>query len=382
MNELRNYKFRLYPTHFQERQLVDTLDGCRWVYNYFSDKNLSKEDMQFALTELKEQEPFLRNYHSKMLQMVVHRIDSSRKVLQALKKNGHKVGKLHYLTDDEYSSFTYNQSGFKIENGKLWLSKIGLIRIRLHRQPVNIKQVAVKRSCGKWYAIVACESAKSIFKFINPTKSVGIDVGITKFAHDSDNRSIDNPLFLKKMLKPLRRASRRLSRRQEGSKNREKAKTRLQLLHERIRNKRTDFLHRLSTGYSKRHDMIFLERLQMLNMIKNRYLARNILDSGWGTFKNMLEYKAKLLVQVPSHYTSVDCSWCNNKVPKTLAVRTHCCNKCGLVIDRDYNAALNIKQRGLLMLPVERREVTPVEIHSESVKQELKLLVSASSSSH
>jgi putative transposase len=132
---VKNYKYRLYPTALQEQQLIETLDGCRWVYNYFIDgkKNLSREDMQFALIELKEEEPFLHNYHSKMLQMVVHKIDAANKALGALRKrNGHNiVGKLHYLTDEEYNSFTYNQSGFKIENNnELWLSKIGNIRIK------------------------------------------------------------------------------------------------------------------------------------------------------------------------------------------------------------------------------------------------------------
>lgn len=94
------------------------MTGCRWVYNYFLGKNyFPKQDMQFALTELKEQEPFLRNYHSKMLQMVVHKIVAANKTLR---KNGHKTGRLHYLTDGECNSFTYNQSGFRIEkNGKL-----------------------------------------------------------------------------------------------------------------------------------------------------------------------------------------------------------------------------------------------------------------------
>lgn len=106
---VRNYKFRLYPTALQEQQLLETLDGCRWVYNYFLGKNMSKEDMQFALTELKEAEPFLRNYHSKMLQMVVHQIDAASTALRGLQKNSHSVGKLHYLTDEEYGSYTTNQ---------------------------------------------------------------------------------------------------------------------------------------------------------------------------------------------------------------------------------------------------------------------------------
>src|SRR5579875_1271180 len=378
----RNYKFRLYPSVQQEQQLAETLDGCRWVYNYFLDSGFTGEseyDMNYALTELKEQTPFLRNYHSKMLQMVAKKIATANKALKALRKNGHEVGRLKYLQSDEYNSFTYNQSGFDITaDNQLWLSKIGKLRIKLHRKVQNIKQVTVKRE-GKrrWYAIICCELAEPIFKFIDISKSVGIDVGITKFVHDSDNHEVENPLFLKKMLKPLRRASRQLSRRQKGSANYQKAKNRLQVLHERIKNQRMDFLHKQSSSYSARYDLIFLEKLlRVLNMTKNHRLARAILDSGWVTFGSMLKYKAKHLVEVYSPNTSVDCSHCGNKVPKSLAVRIHRCDKCSIVLDRDYNAALNILQRGLKSLaatksslPMERREVTPVETE-KSVKQE------------
>lgn len=377
--KVRSYKFRLYPTEQQASRLYENLEASRWLYNYFLDQNISsKEDMQFALTELKEQEGWLRRYHSKMLQMVVHKIDSSRMSLQALQRNGKKAGKMHHFKKDDYNSFTYNQSGFKIEkHGNtelLWLSKIGFIQIRLYRQPVNIKQITVKKNHDKWYAVVCCELAKPLFRFINPRKSIGIDMGIARFVYDSENNSTENPLFLRAMLRPLRRASRDLSRRQRNSKNWKRTKSRLQILHERIRNKRNDFLHKLSTEYSNRFDVIFLERLQMLNMVKNRHLARNILDSGWGTFKQMLQYKSKMVIEVPSSYTSIDCSRCGNKVPKTLAVRIHRCDVCGLVIDRDYNASLNILQKGLKQLPQELREVTPVEIQCESMKQEIETI--------
>ena len=372
----RNYKFRLYPTDEQVLQLEETLDGCRWIYNYLLDKNLSRNDMQFALTELKEQEPFLRNYHSKMLQMVCHKVDAANKALMALRRNGHKIGRLHYLKSEDYNSFTYNQSGFDITiDGKLWLSKIGKLAIRLHRKVDNIKQVTVKREGRKWYAVICCECSEPIFTFIDPKKSVGIDVGITKFAHDSDNHEVENPRFLHKLIRPLRRASRRVSRRQVGGKNREKAKSRLQIVHERIRNQRLNFLHHQSKWYSERYDLICLEKLRVLNMTKNHSLARAILDSGWITFGKMLEYKAKKVVGVLAAGTSIDCSNCGNEVPKELAVRMHRCDKCGIVLDRDHNAALNILQRGLKsLLPMERREVTPEEIE-RSVNQELRLPV-------
>jgi len=339
------------------------------------DKHLSVYDMQFALTELKEQEPWLYNYHSKMLQMVVHKVDAARKALSSLKMNGYKVGRLRYRTHDEYNSFTYNQSGFRIEKDKLHLSKIGSIKIVLHRQPINIKQVIVCKQAGKWYAIVACEAIKPIFKFIGPEKSVGIDVGITKFAHDSDNHEIENPLFLKEMLKPLQRMQRKVSRRINGSSNHTKAKRWVARLHARIARKRRDFLHKTSSYYASRYDIIFLERLRALNMVKNRRLSSNILDSGWRTFMTMLDYKAKTVVEVEPEYTSINCSRCHNPVPKALAVRIHRCHECGLIIDRDYNASLNIKQKGLKILPKGLGKVTPAEIALQSVKQEARMLV-------
>ncbi len=371
---MRNYKFRLYPTKQQEQGLQNALSASRWLYNYFISKNIhTVEDMQFALTELKEREPWLRGYHSKMLQMVIHKIHAGRKSGIALERNGHKVGKLGYASEIDYSSFTYNQSGFEIEkHGKtdlLWLSKIGYIEIRLHRLVDNIKQITILRSINRWYAIICCENIKPIFKFINPMRSIGIDVGITKFSHDSNNRVIENPLFLKKMLKPLKRASRRLSRRQKGSIRRRVARTKLQELHRRVHNKRHDFLHKTSINYARKYDIIFLERLKVLNMVKNRHLARGILDNSWSTFKRMLQYKAKSVILVLPNNTSIDCSRCNNKVPKSLAVRIHRCDRCGLMLDRDHNASLNIKQRGLKLL-MGHEEVTPVEILSESVKQE------------
>jgi putative transposase len=130
---LLNYRFRLYPTKEQELALEQTLDGCRWVYNYFlSIPKMSEFDMNYALTELKEQHPWLRNYHSKMLQMVAKQVSAARKVAK---------GKLTYRYN--FTAFTYNQTGFRIADNKLSLSKIGSIRIVLHRQPVNVKQVTI-----------------------------------------------------------------------------------------------------------------------------------------------------------------------------------------------------------------------------------------------
>ena len=319
--------------------------------------------MQFVLTELKESHPWLRNYHSKMLQMVVHQIDAARSSLDSLKSHGRKTGKLKYSKD--YNTFVYNQTGFKIERhgntDLLWLSKVGYCEIRLHRRPFNIKQISVtKKPSGKWFANVFCEEARTPVPHIDTSKCVGIDVGIAKFCHDSANHEVENPLYYHRASKRMRRVDRALSRKQFGSNNYRKHKHMRARLWERISNKRRDFHHKLSAIYSKMYDMIFVEKLKVANMVKNHNFARKILDSGWSYFKSMLEYKAKLVVEDNPAYSSVECSRCHFMVPKSLAVRTHVCPQCGLIIDRDYNSSLNILQRGLALLciPWEPREVT------------------------
>lgn len=373
-----NYKFRLYPTREQEKHLVDILEINRIVYNYFVSNNFkNRNDMNYALTELKEQQPILKNYHSKMLQMISTKVAAAWDTLAELKKKGHEAGKgsLQFLKEGQCNSFVYNQSGYNIlqcKDGKslLWLAKLGSIEIRIHRRPINIKQITIVRQASKWYAIIACAILRKQYSMLEYKKPVGIDVGITNYAYDSDGNHVDNPLFLTKELKPLKRAHRKVSRRVKGSNNYKKAVSWLQRLHMRIANKRKNFLHNLSTGYCKNHDLIFIERLKLNNMNRNHCLASHMMDSSWGMFKRMLEYKANRLVKVEPYNTSVECSRCGNLVPKALAIRIHECDRCGIVLNRDHNAAINILQKGLklLNLPMQHGEVTPVETLSVVVE--------------
>ena len=377
MREIRNYKFRLYPNNVIKARLGATLEASRWLYNYLLSKNLqSKEDMQFTLTELKEDERWLRLYHSKMLQMIPHRIDSARKVLIEKKKKGHVVGQLQYARQDEWNTFVYNQSGFKIDKhgdaDLLWLSKIGWMEMRLHRSmDGEIKQITITKKADKWYAVVAVEIRSVLPKPIDLKKSIGIDLGTKNYAYDSDGITIPNPRNLTKMLKPLARTQRKMSRKVRGSSNYKKARRWYQIVHERIANRRRDFQHKLSTYYAKKYDVVFMEKLQIPNMVKNHHLAQSIMDAGWSSFKHMIDYKC-MQIDVEPRNTTIDCFRCGRKVPKTLAMRIHKCDQCGIVIDRDHNASLNILKRGLALwnLPMEHREITPVEISQRSKKQE------------
>jgi putative transposase len=379
----RTYKFRLYPNHEQSKKLHRTLGACRWTYNKMVEKMQkegfqSRNDLNYFLTELKESESWLYSHHSKILQMVSTQLESAQKSLIQLRKNGYQTGSLKFARFSEYHTFVYNQSGFHLKDNFLHLSKIGKIKIICHRKiPTNaqIKQVTISKSkTGKWHACILCE-IDAILPKTSIAKSVGIDVGIKNFAYDSDGFVTPNPLNLQKMLKPLRRIQRKISRRQKGSNNYKKALKWYQTIHQRIRNRRRDFLHKTSTAYAKKYDIVFVERLAKLNMVKNHSLARSILDSGWATFNAMLDYKT-ILIEVPSKNTTVDCSKCGHAVPKSLAARTHRCDVCGLMLDRDHNAAINILKKGLEIfgirhyLPWEPRKVTPAEIVMRSGKQE------------
>ncbi len=345
------------------------------------EKFQTRNDLNYFLTELKESESWLYSCHSKMLQMISTQIDGAQKAIMQLHKNGHKTGSLKFAKYEEYRTFIYNQSGFRITQNMLYLSKIGKIKIILHRSiPENtcVKQVMViKSKSGKWYTCITYDLDVELPK-INLTKSTGIDVGIKNFAYDSDGHQTPNPLNLQKMLKPLARVQRKIARRQIGSQNRKKTMRFYRIIHERIKNRRKDFLHKISTQYAKKYNIVFVEKLQKLNMVKNHKFARNILDSSWGIFTKMLDYKC-VVIEVPAKNTSVECSRCGNMVPKSPSIRIHRCNVCNLILDRDHNAAINILKKGLeifgitnydIMLPQELWEVTPVKIPERSMKQE------------
>ena len=387
----RNYKFRLYPNDLQEKKLQNNLAVCRWVYNKFVEytKNgfVSRNDCNYYLIELKQQEPWLYNYHSKMLQTVSAQIDGSHKTLMGLNKKGYKTGGLRFCRYRDYRTFTYNQSGFKLERqgntDLLHLSKIGHIEIRRHRDiptSAKIKQIIITKSkSGKWFACVTIDIEEPLIDIpkISFSKSVGIDVGVKSFVYDSNGNQTPNPHNLKKMLKPLARIQRKVSKRKKGSNNRLKAILKMQRIHEKIANRRKDFQHKLSAQYAKNNDVIFVEKLEKLNMVKNHRLAQSIMDASWGTFVQKLEYKCKMLVQVPARNTTIDCCRCGNKISKSPAVRIHKCNVCNLVLDRDYNASINILNKGLNLsaftdykLPQELGKVTLVENASHSMKQE------------
>ena len=371
---MKSFKFRLYPTKAQEAKLDSSVNACRMLYNEFvAESRLAyREGYRVTFDELQRMIPAMvpKNapLHSKAAQMVLWQFYANIKTLSAKSRKGKKVGVLRFKPKSRYRSVNYNQSGFKFLQGDmLKLSKIGKIRCVIHRKiDGTIKGVIVKKDLdGRWFASAICEAVGAKSCSLERKKIVGLDVGVTNFIYDSDGHKIGNPQNLKKSEKRLKRAQRKLSGKARGSSNRNKQRLKLARIHKRVVNQRRDFDHKVSRTYVDKYDTIFVEDLSIDNMVKNHRLAKSIADASWNSFFQKLEYKAEsagiLFRKVPPHGTSQECSGCGKIVKKSLAQRTHSCDSCGLVMDRDHNAAMNIRQRGINTLPVEYREVTPPE---------------------
>jgi len=375
---IKSYKFRLYPSKKEETKLMETLDLCRQTYNFLlqelnDQEIIDKSQIQGIIPDMKICEPKFNNLYSKTMQYECYRLFSNLRALSKSKEKHHKVGRLRFKGKNWFKTFTYNQSGFKfIETGKrfqtLKLSKIGELKIRAHRNiKGRIKQITIKKEqSGKWFATIVTEELNKVENKLNLNKTVGIDFGLINIIHDSNNKIIQNPRHLNKHEQKLKCLQRLLSKKKKGSKNREKARTILAKHHEKILNVRNDFLHQISSRYIKNYDVIAIEDLQIKNMIKNKHLSKSISDASWNKLRQFLTYKAenagKLLITVNPHGTTQRCSNCKNKVKKNLGNRTHNCDKCGLIISRDYNSALEIKDITLNSIRQELSEFKPVEM--------------------
>lgn len=357
---------------------------CRQLYNHCleqineTDEIPARYELQNQLPALKEEWPELGDVHSKVLQMVVKQLYNNLKSLVGQKKNGYKVGKLRFKGEGWWKTIEYNQSGFRVKETDtrldyLHLSKIGDIPIRLH-QPINgdVKGVIIKQYAdGTWYAIFQIEEHQEDPAEIaeqDDIDAVGIDLGIENFAVDSNGTRIDHPKNVEKAEKRLKKAQRDLSRKDNGSSNWEKQRQHVAKLHGRVKNRRMDFLHKLSTAYVEHYDMIAVEDLNISGMMQGDMNSKNTFDSAWRTFIELLLYKAESasteVVLVDPVNTTKQCSQCGVQTDKELWQREHECPSCGYTADRDYNAAQNILKRGINQsekLGRGQAEVTPVD---------------------
>lgn len=351
---IKTFKFRLYPTKSQKRKLDFSFDECLIIYNqllcirkqsYEKDKsNISRFDTQVLVKDWKLERPQLENIHSQVLQEVCHRLDLAYKAFFKRVKQKQTAGFPRYQKDN--FSIKYTQSGFEYKEGKLKLSKIGCVKIKVTRYfPEKIKNCIIKKSkTGKYYACLVCEIEKDVLAKTN--KTIAFDLGIKSFLHTSENEVVESPKYLNKKLKQLQNYSKQYSRTKS-----QKHRLRLNRLYEKIRNQREDFLHKISSKIIKENDVIIFEDLNIKNMMSSKTsLNRNINDVSWNSFTQKLLYKAenagREVVKVDPKNTSNTCSQCKIKHKIDLTTRNLEC--CG--IDRDYNAALNIKALGMQSL--------------------------------
>ena len=381
------YRFRLKPTT-QQRELLDYhRDTCRQLYNHALREftkipesagtlNQRVRQVRDQLTDLKDWWDDLNDLYSTVAQAAVMRIEDSVKALSELKEKGYNVGSLNWKAPKDFRSFTYVQSGFEFDkkNGQtvLSLSKLADIPIECHRDIPDgetIKEVTLRKEpTGEWYASFAVddkeEPAKPSLKDVDADDMVSIDVGILKYAHDTDGTAVGS-LDLSDERDRLEREQRKLSRKEHRSNNWEKQRRRVAACHQQIKRKRRDFLHKLSAYYAREYELVAVEDLDVKGMLESPRNSRNTASAAWNTFTDLLEYKCKRegthFVEVDPEDTTKECASCGVKTDKPIWVREHSCPACGFEADRDANAAWNILSRGLSELGVGRSEETPVE---------------------
>jgi putative transposase len=353
------HKFRIYPTAEQQNYFAGAFGCCRWFWNYSlnlcqktykaTGKGLNRAAIQGLLPHLKKEYPWLTNAYSQCLQVVALNVSTAYKNFfdkrAALPSFKSKHGR---------QSISYPQN-VKLGNNAIKLPIIGEVYCQIHRAiEGTIKTVTIsKNSDGKYYASILVDDGKEIPERRADGKAIGLDVGLIDFCVTSDGSKYANPKHLKKHSCNLKRKQQKLSRKQKGSNQSNKARRLVAKVHSKIKRVREDFLHKLSRKIVNENQVIAVENLNVKGMVRNHCLAKAISDAGWGMFGTMLKYKAekfgKLYIEIDRFFpSSKTCNNCLHKVSEMpLDVRRWNCPKCGSCNDRDINAAKNIRDEAL-----------------------------------
>ncbi len=351
---LKAYEYRIYPDA-EQMQFFAKCFGCvRFVYNrMLSDRiehyNLTGKSLNNTPAQYKSEFTWLKEVDSLALANAQMNLNTAYRNFFRDKSNG--FPKFKSKKNNNFSYTTNNQKGtVYVENGYIKLPKLkSPVKIRQHRSFEGvIKSCTISKApSGKYHISILVET--EIQKLPASDMRVGIDVGIKDFAVLSNGEAYKNPKHLRKSEKRLAKLQRDLSRKQIGSSNRNKARIKVAKLHEKIANQRMDFLHKKSTEIIRKNQAIVIEDLKVKNLMKNHNLAKSIAEVSWSRFREMLDYKSRwygreLIIAPPDYPSSQLCSDCGNRSSQTkdLACRVYICPECGLEIDRDYNASLNL----------------------------------------
>ncbi len=371
----KTYQFRIYPTHKQVNRLEGWLGLCCEVYNAALDERksayrmasvvLSYEAQCAELLGCKEVRPDLCEVPSQVLQDVLKRVDLAFEAFYRRVAEGQTPGYPRFKSPFRYDSLTFKQygnsfnllPGSKKNTGTLVLAKLGQVKMVLQRPIKGTAQTAiVKRTpTGKWFVSISVEMAnEDVQATMLPASSeeVGIDVGLKTFAYLSTGEEIANPRFFRAEEAVLTRAQRKLSKAPKGSKQRAKKRKVVARVHERIGNRRKNFIEQEVCKLIKQFGLLAMEALVVRNMIRNPKLAKSIADVSWSQFFARLQAKAeeagRQVVRVNPAYTSQTCSACGHRQPMPLSVRVYECPHCGLILDRDHNGSKNILEEALI----------------------------------
>jgi len=359
---LKAYKYRLYPTKEQQVFFNKTFGCVRFIYNkmlndriqaYEKHKDSGEKSKYPTPAQYKSEFPWLKEVDSLALANAQLNLDKAYKnFFREIQKGNKDQGfpKFKSKKKYDYSYTTNNQNGtITLIDGKIKLPKIGTIKIKLHRNFIGVIKSATIRKApsGKYFISILVDSENKQFNKID--NAIGVDVGIKEFATTSNGDKYSNPKWLRKSEKRLAQLQKSLSRKQLGSKNRNKARLKVAKLHEKIANQRNDFLHKLSTTLLHENQVVVIEDLRVKNMQQNHKLAKAISEVSWAEFRRILECKAQWygrnIVIAPSNYASSQlCSGCGykNSDVKNLVVREWICPECGQIHDRDINASKNL----------------------------------------
>ncbi len=369
-------KVRLYPTSDQRRALAFQFGAMRWAYNFAlhwrreawseRDERISKRMTLDRLVALKaaEETAWLKEADSQALQQSVIHLDVA--FVRFFKGLGRYP---RFKSKHGKQSMSYPQRVKVVEGRALYLPKVGVVKAVLHRELVGrIKTVTVSHTAtGKYYASILCDDGQDApepIKELAEENVTGLDMGLSHLVIASTGEKQSNPRFLNRASANLRRKQQSLSRKKKGSANRNKARVLVAKAHEKVANARNDFQHKWSRRLIDENQAICVETLKVKNMLKNRRLAKPIADAAWGGLVQKLDYKAtwagKHLVRIDPWYPSTKtCCHCASKMASLpLSARQWTCTTCGAAHDRDINAALNIKQQGILQLQAEGLSVS------------------------
>lgn len=359
---LKVVKVRLYPTEQQKIQLSQSFGCTRWLWNRFlaltnetykeTGKGLSRYDLQSQLPSLKKEYQWLGDTYSQCLQVVC--LNLSRAFINFFEKRAKYP---RFKSKHGKQSLAYPQN-VKIGDDYLKFPKLGEIYAKIHRRvDGKLKTVTIsKNKANQYYASVLFEDGKENPQPSTEGKAIGLDLGLIDFCVTSDGSKYANPRWINRHECNLKIKQQALSRKQKGSKNRDKARLKVAKVHNRISRSREDFHHKLSRKIVNENQVIVVENLNIKGMLKNHCLAKSISQVGWGSFMTMLKYKAeqegKVYLEIERFFpSSKTCSNCLNIVDSLpLDIRVWSCNSCGTKHDRDINASINIRDEGLRII--------------------------------